>query len=65
MLQGLREVTLSADTAASSWQMKEVYRTPGRGLPPPPGSATSDPTQGPEQLQRTGNFTKSLIFIDI
>lgn len=33
------------------------------GLPPPPDSTTADPTQGPEQLQRTGNFTKNLILL--
>lgn len=65
---------LPEDTAASQWQ-GENQRKPsgdrqerstepsGRRLPPTPGSATSDPTQSPEQLQRTGNFTKSLILL--
>lgn len=28
-----------------------------------PSSATADPTQGPEHLQRAGNFTKNLILL--
>lgn len=34
-----------------------------KSLSAAPGYATSDPTQSPEQLQRTGHFTKSLILL--
>lgn len=42
---------------------KRLTEPSGRRLPPVPSSATSDPTQGPEHLQRAKNFTKNLILL--
>lgn len=69
-----RVVMLPEETVASPWQGKK-QRKPSdhrqersteplsRRLPPVPPSDTSDPTLNPEHLQRTRNFTKSLILL--